>query len=923
MPAIAPPATSGSSAAVAAALTRGSIVQPVAIRTPASLTNPMASLAVPPFGPAVGTPGSQIVVDVSQTHQDWLGCGGAITDASALELFNMPAAARLALLTEAFGTNGYATVRIGIGCTDFTSRAYYTYADNGGVADPNLTSFSIAPDENYIIPILQQIVAINPDVHIIASCWTPPVWMKVAYDNANPVSLTNGIFVANATNFSTLAQYFVKFIQAYAAHGITIYAVTPQNEPNYGEPGSAGAYYPGCNWAAGDLATFIGTYFGPALDNAGLFTKIWSGDTFWSYPTYAGTVLSTAASMPFVDGTAWHGYGGGPLAMLQTNRPYVGKTAHLTEWTGFFADTANGAMDKYAGVALISNARYGGGSATSWNFILNEKGGPWQAGPNASTCRGMITLNSQTGVLTRNLEYYAFAHMGFYIQKGAKRCRSNTFCVGANQNDVMNVAFLNPDGSRVVVLYNASGVSRTVTIADGVTVEDFPITLASKDMVTVMWGPGTTVAAGTYTAPTQPLNLTGSVSNGAVSLAWGAPATVGSSDLGGYIINHGTIQGGAKTILAIVPGTQLNFLDTLEAVGSTDYFTIQAFGIGGSSLPSNEISVTVVATVPGAPNASATAGNGNITLNVSATSSGGSPVTGFNVYQGAAAGAEATTPVLTNQQSPIVVTAANGTAQFFTVTAVNTVGESAHSTEVTATPSSAISAPAHYLSATSGTGGSAGITTPASTTVATDGVLDIQVWINLSSYTPSKTSLILGNYPASGGTIANEQFGLSIGTDGQLSLYTANSTKAFVGFGSGSGVTLGSVNPSATLGIWARCFINAGSSAVNDVNGVSHPANSLQFYTAAPAATPSFSTFGAQQSIASLNVPTTIAGYYIFGAASGVSLVGKFYKAIVYGSSGRILMNPDFTAQATGTTSFVDTATAANTWAVNTPDTIT
>ena len=286
-----------------------------AVKTLSGLSAAMAPASVNAFVATATPAATQIVVDPSKTDQTFLGVGAALTDSAVYCLTTyLTKAQRTALFTEMFGTNGLSTVRLCMGSSDFYRNTnYYTYADNGGTADPSLTTFSVAQDTaNGITGLAQEILAINSNVKFIATTWSPPSWMKS--NNA----LVNGSFVVNAANMTTLANYFVKFIQAYAALGIPIYAVTPQNEPNVNNNN-----YPCCGWAVADLVTFVKSYLGPAFAAAGLSTKIWMGDADWNTtPSYANAAFADATASSYVAGSAWHGYVGTPATETAVHTSY-------------------------------------------------------------------------------------------------------------------------------------------------------------------------------------------------------------------------------------------------------------------------------------------------------------------------------------------------------------------------------------------------------------------------------------------------------------------------------------------------------------------------------------------------------------------------------------------------------------------------
>ncbi len=223
------------------------------------------------FASAGAGDGPTIVVDDDVRFQEIDGFGASLTESSAYVLANhMTAAARTALLRRLFDRDSGIALRVlrqPIGASDF-ALGNYSYDDT----PPDLSDFSIAHDRATIIPILKEIRAINPDLLIIASPWSPPGWMKTSG------SMLSGELAA--TQYRTLADYFVKFVRAYTDEGLPIYAVTPQNEPHF-----VSGSYPGMRMDAVDQARFVGEELGPALAAAGLgTTKILVWDHNWDEP---------------------------------------------------------------------------------------------------------------------------------------------------------------------------------------------------------------------------------------------------------------------------------------------------------------------------------------------------------------------------------------------------------------------------------------------------------------------------------------------------------------------------------------------------------------------------------------------------------------------------------------------------------------
>src|SRR5258708_23637694 len=190
-----------------------------------------------------------------------------------------------------------------------------------GQTDPNLTHFSIKHDEAYIIPVLKQALQVNPNIKIMATPWSPPGWMK------STDSMEGGVL--NADAYAPYANYFVKFIQAYQAQGIPVYAVTVQNEPLYQPVG-----YPGMSMPADQEANFIANYLAPAFAQNHITTKILGYDHNWDVPSYPTTLLSNASTNAALAGTAWHFYAGAVEAQTQVQNAYPGKDTYETECAG-------------------------------------------------------------------------------------------------------------------------------------------------------------------------------------------------------------------------------------------------------------------------------------------------------------------------------------------------------------------------------------------------------------------------------------------------------------------------------------------------------------------------------------------------------------------------------------------------------------
>ncbi len=368
-----------------------------------------------------------------------------------------------------------------MGASDFTeSPQPYTYDDlPAGQSDPSLSQFSIAHDLPYIIPTLQQALAVNPGLEILANPWSPPAWMKAndSLDNVNDA----GTLLTSA--YGPLANYFVKFIQAYESDGVPIDAITPQNEPR---TTGAGTPYPGLTLPEPDEAQFISQDLQPALTAAGLRTNIYGNDLSWDQLAYANGLASDPAAGGDLSGIAWHCYFGSPTVMSQLHQTAPGLEEIVDECSPEIR--AFGTPE-----FLISTLRNWASVVGTWNVALDPQGGPKQADNGCPGCTGLVTIDEQAHTVSFGTEYYQLGQVGAFVQPGATRIDSQNFVsYGVNSSNIEtitagldDVAFLNPDGTKVLVAYNNS----TAGIPFGVESDGryFTYTIPAQAMTTFTW----------------------------------------------------------------------------------------------------------------------------------------------------------------------------------------------------------------------------------------------------------------------------------------------------------------------------------------------------------------------------------------------------------------------------------------------------
>lgn len=423
-----------------------------------------AKIPVEPWRPSQGKSAGGVEVDSSRQFQSILGFGAAFTDAACYLISRLDPAPRRQLLEDLFGPGGLrlSMGRTCIGSSDYSLSAYSF--DDSSEPDPDLKQFSIAHDREYIVPVLREALAVNPELFFFSTPWSPPGWMKAGG------SLLGGSM--RKQYFSSYAQYFVKFLQAYKAEGISVSAVTSQNEVDTDQDGRM----PAALWGQEYEIGFVKQFLAPALRAASLETKIWILDHNYNLWGRVLDELNDAAVCDCVDGVAWHGYEGTPDAMTRVHNAFPSKHAYWTEGGPDLTDPHYG--DDWAKwsatyAAILKNwAR----CIVGWNFVLDEKGRP-NIGP--FECGGLVTLDSKTHEVTHSGQYWAFAHYSKSIRRGAR-----VIATHANIPDVEHAAFINPDGGHVLVLTN-QGHARDIECRSGP--QSTHVNLPHNSVVTLQW----------------------------------------------------------------------------------------------------------------------------------------------------------------------------------------------------------------------------------------------------------------------------------------------------------------------------------------------------------------------------------------------------------------------------------------------------
>lgn len=422
------------------------------------------------FDPKASLP-LNIEVDASKRYQEMVGFGANISDASAWLIQNrLNDQQRKALMADLFGKSpgvGFSFTRLTIGASDF-SRSHYTLDDvPAGQTDYPLTQFSIAPMRADVLPVVKSALAINPQLRVMASPWSAPAWMKTND------SLIQGALRPDA--YDAFARYLGKFADAMEAEGVPLFAITLQNEPHF-EPKD----YPGMRVDSAARAKLIGEHVGPLFAQRAKPVRILDWDHNWDEPQAPLAVLADEKARPFVAGVAWHCYAGDVAVQSVVHEAYPDKETYFTEcsggeWKPHWRET----LPWYMRNLILGTTRGWAKGVLMWNIALDETHGPHLGGCN--DCRGVVTIDSKSGEVTRNFDYYALAHASRFVRPGAHRIGSTTAVDGLE-----TVAFQNADDRSVVlIVLNGADQARHFSVRFGG--KSFAYTMADASVATLVW----------------------------------------------------------------------------------------------------------------------------------------------------------------------------------------------------------------------------------------------------------------------------------------------------------------------------------------------------------------------------------------------------------------------------------------------------
>jgi glucosylceramidase len=444
------------------------------------------------FAPGTSSQLPSIFISESQTGQTIEGFGASMTDSAAYLLNEVvPKTGLGGVIESIFGRTqgiGVSFLRNPMGASDI-ARSIYSYDDlSYGATDPSLASFSVAHDQVDILPLLAQAKAINPQIKMLGTPWSPPAWMKGNDSMLGGTSATLSQLLP--AQYTAFAGYLVKYVQAYQAAGVTVDYLTIQNEPL-----NVPADYPGAYMGPPDQLNILKNYVLPALAAANIDTRILVYDHNWDTPSYPETVLAdaTLAGSAQIAGVAWHWYGGPPGAMTTLHNLFPQLNQYVTEASGgtWIYDEEQTDFEM-----IIHSMRNWSRSFVKWSLALDENRGPFIQG-GCGTCSGLITVNSVTGAVTNNIDYYTLGHFSKFVLPGAVRVWSN------NAPGLISAAFINPlrhagiagpdrsesrDRPRVLVVYNDSLSTETFQVVWYGT--SFQYSLPSYAGATFQWDTG-------------------------------------------------------------------------------------------------------------------------------------------------------------------------------------------------------------------------------------------------------------------------------------------------------------------------------------------------------------------------------------------------------------------------------------------------
>ncbi|RNC83718.1 MAG: glucosylceramidase [Balneola sp.] len=407
-----------------------------------------------------------IVINSSEIFQEMDGFGYTLTGGSAFLLNNMDESSRQQILQELFGQGegeiGVSYLRVSVGSSDLDASTF-SYNDlPQGQTDPDMSEFDLGADRDHLIPVLKEILEIYPELKILGSPWSPPVWMK---SNSSTVGGT-----LLEEYYPAYANYFVKYVQQMEAEGITIDAITIQNEPL--NPFNN----PSLSMSAEAQTNFIRDHLGSAFSEAGITTKIIIYDHNPDRIDYPLEVLSDAAAKQYIDGTAFHLYAGNISALSTVRDAHPEKNIYFTEQWVQAGASFSGDLAWHTRNLIVGGTRNWSRTVLEWNLASDPNQNPHTEG-GCDDCLGALTISGND--VSRNVAYYIIAHASKFVRPGSVR-------IGSNEVDGLpNVAFKNPEGEIILIVLNDSGSTQQVNAS--VDSEQYEFSLLAGSVATLVF----------------------------------------------------------------------------------------------------------------------------------------------------------------------------------------------------------------------------------------------------------------------------------------------------------------------------------------------------------------------------------------------------------------------------------------------------
>lgn len=391
---------------------------------------------------------AHLVIHPTEKKQEIEGFGAALTESSAIVLSSLPEEDRVQLMDSLFNPSkiGLSYIRLAIGASDFALNNY-SYAETPN--DLNLNHFSIARDQETIIPRLREALERFPALNIMGSPWSAPSWMKTT-NSMNGGSLKEEYL-------EVYANYFIKFLQAYKNEGINLRSITMQNEPLHET-----TQYPTMLMSANQQIQFT-KILGPALIQNDFSTVDLIGfDHNWNLGNYALQIMSDPIARNYLAGVAYHCYGGSYEAQSTFQKFYPDKGIWFSECSGGGWATDWGSnLLWFAEHLFIGSMNYGSKAVMLWNLALDEEGGPKNGG--CQNCRGVVTIQKD-GTYILNEESVILSHFSPFLRPGS-------FVIdhelkASAQTPLRVGTYLNTQGEIIIVVLN-KGVAQDLLITIG------------------------------------------------------------------------------------------------------------------------------------------------------------------------------------------------------------------------------------------------------------------------------------------------------------------------------------------------------------------------------------------------------------------------------------------------------------------------